>query len=175
MNILSNDGPEATGRHVIEVPDVSELHYVSADRAKEEATISFTARAAAYASAGWVKAAATVESPWVSGSLEASLEASRKATESESTVFVTGRYVFPQCTIALPIDVRPHPTLQRAVNDALDIKDTAERTKALSRVFRQWGHVYVSAVEMGAMKHVTTEKKSVTKVRHLTISCSCLR
>ena len=48
---------------------------------------------------------------------------------------------------------------------ALAVPDTVERVAALAEVFERFGHVYLSSVEMGGMKHIFSTNESNNKVR----------
>lgn len=167
IDISDPAGPTKTGLPVVKGFNVSNVYWEDTESGSEEVLVSYSERTTTYASQGWAKAAISAETPYVSGSIEASMEMSSSNTTTSSTLYVTGRYLYSKCQVTLPNGLQPHPDFKNAVMKALDVTDAAQRTNQLAQVFKEYGHVYYSSVEMGGMKHTTSKKTRETSVREI--------
>lgn len=152
---------------MIEGIDIHNVTWIDAELGSEDVMITYSARATSYAKSGWAKLAISAESPFVSGSLEASADFANTGSSSSSSIYVTGRYLYNKCQVTLGDVVQPTAALKDAVNRALDIQDPKKRTSELVKVFGEYGHMYVASVEMGGMKHTTSSRTVTASVSFL--------
>ncbi len=159
FNISDPTGPVNTNYPVVAQIALDNVEFNAATDSDihENIIVTSSARETAYIRSGWTASALTVEHPWAPQTVEA--EAFTADGLKTKTVSVTGQYVSSKYQATLtPDTVRPHPEFEAAIHKALDIENAAKRSEELGNVFRQYGHVYVAAVEFGGMKRVTVTR-----------------
>lgn len=168
FNISDPAGPVNTNYPVVAQLSVDNVEFDAATDSdiRENIVITSSARETAYTRSSWTASALTVEHPWAPQAVEA--EAFKADGLKTKTVSVTGQYVSSKYQVSLTSDtIRPHPEFEAAIQKALDIENAARRSEELGNVFRQYGHVYVAAVEFGGMKRATITKTLREEVRIL--------
>ncbi|KIJ28283.1 hypothetical protein M422DRAFT_54663 [Sphaerobolus stellatus SS14] len=153
--VLSDENPRRSAFNCINPTSITDLLCTPTNTAAGEVKLEYSARAAAYAKAGWAKIEASVSTPFVSGGLDASFKASSSSEGSAQTLHVCERYIFSQCTVALgsgEANLKPIAGLRAAIDKALQQSIPAQKIVELTRVCDKYGHVYPTSVELGAMQ-----------------------
>jgi len=149
IDIHEPSSPNPTHLPVVEQFTIADIHFADTESGIEDVIVTSTSRATAYAKSGWVKDL-SVEHPWVSDEVE--------DCAKTATVAVTGRYVESKCQVGFTAGRSLHPGFKKAIYDALAIQSRSKRSAQLGEVFRRYGHVYVTSVELGGMKHATCNR-----------------
>ena len=146
--------PQQSGLYVL--PDVNNLNVELVDitRGVEE-VISTRPIQDATAYVGWSESAIANSRPLPL----------KPVSYTEPCGGVIASYALSMCRASFMGAFRPSSTLQRAVRTALDTPDQSRRASQLSEVFRQFGHVCATSVEMGGIKYVTALFNGSRQVR----------
>ncbi|KAI0337700.1 hypothetical protein BDW22DRAFT_858661 [Trametopsis cervina] len=154
--------PNKTSLPVVARVDVYSVQFVELDAEVDDVFVTSSPRAAGYAQERWSESTLDIEHPWVSDDGDVT-----KTAESEwaSAVQVTGRHVISKYEVTLDTAIKPHPQFESAIQVALEIENAAKRSIELGKVFREYGHFYIAAVELGGMKHATYRKTLSDNVR----------
>lgn len=137
------------------------ITFASGEEGQHDVVTTYSSRSSSYLEAGWVDASLAVKTPWVSVGVKASLSQSSAASASQKQIYITGRYNFAHCKLSMRdyiSKLKPHPDFEEAIKSALAIPDETERTEEIRRVLDWYGTMFVTSVEVGGMKHSTTEK-----------------
>ena len=142
----------------------TQIQMVHTDHEVEDIIVSYSTREASYCRHGWTKRSAKASLWSLGGSRESSSDTTSSHSSSSNTISVIGRYVHSKCILTLGKQLPVHPMFKAAVEAALVISAESERAAELTDVFERFGHVYVSSVEMGGMKHIVSTKASDSQV-----------
>ncbi|TFK88510.1 erylysin B [Polyporus arcularius HHB13444] len=151
---MTSSGPQASTRELIVRPDklnVSVNQSAQIDTTTVEAEYTETLMQSNYNSIS-IK----VSAPYITASADYSRETSYKNTESEKTIIVSSRYMFPQGAVnfsppdsGYADDVQLAPAFVTAVNNALAKSTKLEKREALDAVFKDFGDVFPIKLEIG--------------------------
>ncbi|KAI0714079.1 erylysin B [Cerioporus squamosus] len=151
---MTSDGPQASTRPLIVRPtslNVNVNQTATMNTTTVEAEFTQTLMQSNYNSVS-VKAGA----PYVTASADYSKETSYKNTETEKTMMVSTRYMFPQGRIDLSPpgsgyadDVALSPEFTQAINNALAKPTKLEQREALDATFNDFGDIFRTEVQMG--------------------------
>lgn len=137
---------------------------IHTDHELQDVIISHSTREASYCRRGWTKHSVKASLWSLGASRESSSSTSSANSSSNTTTSIIGRYVQSKCMLTLGKQLKPHPAFESAIATALAIPDESERIAELTGAFERFGHVYVSSVEMGGMKFVSSTKELSTEV-----------
>jgi hypothetical protein len=146
----------------------TEVDIVSLNSSHISSVVTKSPHATSYAAAGWFEACVTAESTWADGSIKSDGSTSSPLASPDGyQSCTTGRFSYSMCRLSLPYDLKPHPSLEKAIMSALDQKDVETRYAALRAVFAKWGFFFVGGVVMGGVKYMSSTGKSVEVCMHL--------
>ncbi|PVF98585.1 hypothetical protein CPB86DRAFT_350595 [Serendipita vermifera] len=152
-------GPEHSPHLLINPPD--SLLWVLDDSAGVEVTTLSSERNTTYVRQGWVKGAATFQSPFASASVEANSQEMQAQASGKKTVFVTGIYRYQRAIIEFdPDSIVLSKAFLDGLENALQKSSDKQKTDSLHTLFKKYGHVFPLRVVLGGAL-VTTQKAVV--------------
>ncbi|KAG8846054.1 hypothetical protein FRB96_002095 [Tulasnella sp. 330] len=160
ITIAEGSVPTDTGVSVIVPPSMDKINFQDTQVARIDTLVSSSSRSNEWAKEGYGKLKVTGETPAISGSLELSIDVSSENHAAGTELYFMGSHLMPKCKISLPVKNIPHPDFAEAVQEALAETDEKERTAALTQVLDQYGYFYLTSVEMGGMKYISSTKKT---------------
>ncbi|RPD73901.1 pleurotolysin B precursor [Lentinus tigrinus ALCF2SS1-7] len=151
---MTTSGPQSSTRDLIVRPNKLNVNV------NQTATIETTTVEAEYTEtlmqSNYTSVSIKVSSPYATANADYSTETSYKNTETEKTIMVSSRYLFPQGRIDLSPpgtgyadDVQLSPAFLKAVSDALAKPTKLEQREALDAIFKDYGEVYRTKVRIG--------------------------
>ncbi|KAG8883438.1 hypothetical protein FRB98_003134 [Tulasnella sp. 332] len=152
--------PVDTGVPVIVTPSMDRINFRDTQVSQIDTLVTNSSRINERAREGFGKLKITGETPAVSRSPEMSIDLSSENLAAGSELYLAGSHLISKCKITLPVKNTPHPDFLEAVQEALAETDEKERTVALTQVLDQYGYFYLTSVEMGGMKYISSTKKT---------------
>ncbi|KAG8955567.1 hypothetical protein FRC04_007558 [Tulasnella sp. 424] len=160
FDAADEEGPKYTNRKVVADLSVDGIAFTPSNKGQQDVVTAYSSRVSSYLQAGWVDASLAAKTPWVHLGVQASFSKSSARSESQTHVYITGRYNFAHYTLSMKdfiSQLKPHPAFKQAVMNALKIANELERSQEIKRVLSFYGSMFVTSVEVGGMKHSTME------------------
>lgn len=167
FDAAGEEGPKYTNRPVVAELSLDRIAFAYGDEGQQDIVTTYSSRSSSYLKAGWVDASLAAKTPWVDVGVETSLSQSAAGSESQKHLYITGRYNFAHCTMSMKdyvSQLKPHPDFKERIMSALATPDELRRTREIKSVLAFYGSMFVTSVEVGGMKHSTTEKILDAKV-----------
>ncbi|EEB89936.1 hypothetical protein MPER_11918 [Moniliophthora perniciosa FA553] len=154
--VLTRDGPQPSSRELIVRP--STLRAVVNNRATVDTTTVEAEFTQTLMESNYTSVSVKVTTPYATASAEYSESSSYKNTESEKTIMMSSRYMFPQGRIDFTVPgsgfsdaVELNPEFLSAINSALNKSTPPEKRDALYNVFQEYGQVFRDKVQIGGV------------------------
>ncbi|KAG8844770.1 hypothetical protein FRB96_002831 [Tulasnella sp. 330] len=166
--------PVDTGVPVIVTPSMDRINFRDTQVSRIDTLVTSSARYSQWVKEGFGKLNVAGEIPTIGERLEPPSDIEPENYTVDTELYIIGSHLMSMCKITLPVKNTPHPDFAEAIQEALGETDEKERGAALTRVLDQYGHFYLTSVEMGGMKYISSTKKtdSTTSVSTLKAAMS---
>lgn len=164
MTIPDGAIPVETGVPLIALPSMDRIYFRDNQVSRMDTLVTSSSRFNEWAKEGFSEVKVIGETPAISGSLERPIDIASGNHAAGTELYLMGSHLMSKCKITLPVKNTPHPDFAEAVHEALAETDEKERTTALTQVLDQYGYFYLTSVEMGGIKYISSSKKTDSTV-----------